>query len=48
MCLARLLKQRMVTPTFSVNFQVFITEAECVYCAVQADILNIFHVYLRL
>jgi len=44
MCFVSLLEQTAIISLYSINWLVFITEKECVYCAVRAELLNVIQV----
>jgi hypothetical protein len=48
MCFVWLSEQTAIISLYSINWLVFITEMQCVYCAVRTDFLNIIQVNLSL
>ena len=46
MCFVQISEQTAVISLYSINWLVFVTEMECVYCAVQTGSLNIIQVNL--
>ena len=48
MCFVWISEQTVIISLHSINWLVFITETECVYCAVRAEYLNIIQVTLSL
>jgi hypothetical protein len=48
MCFVWISEQTAIISLYSINWLVFITEAECVYCAVRTGSLNIIQVHIRL
>jgi predicted GNAT family N-acyltransferase len=48
MCFVWISEQRAVISLYSINWVVFVTETECVYCAVGAESLDITQVNFRL
>jgi hypothetical protein len=48
MCFVWMWEQTAIISLYSINWLVFITETECVYCAVRAESLNIIQVDLSL
>ena len=46
MCFVWIWEQTAIISLYSVNWLVFITETECVYCAVRTGFLNIIHINL--
>jgi hypothetical protein len=47
-CFVRISEQTATISLYGVNWLVFITETECVYCAVRTESLNIFQVNILL
>jgi len=47
-CFLWIWKQTAIISLYSINWFVFITEMECVYCAVRAGYLNVIQKYFRL
>jgi hypothetical protein len=48
MCFVWISEQTAIISLYSINWLVFITETECVYCAVRAGSLNTFQITFRL
>jgi len=47
MCFVWISEQTAVISLYNINWLVFITESECVYCAVRTGSLNIIQVNIR-
>jgi hypothetical protein len=48
MCFVWIWEQTSIISLYSINWLVFITEIECVYCVVRTEWLNVIHVNLSL
>ena len=48
MCFVRISEQTAIISLYGLNWSVFITEKECVYCAVRTGSLSIIQVEIRL
>jgi hypothetical protein len=48
MCFVWISEQTAIISLYSINWLVFITETECVYCAVRTEYLSIIQILLSL